>query len=589
MPRFGHVALGALLTVTLGLAVDQVYLTRAGADAVYMDTLRLLWELSQFHEGRISLVELWGYHGTAHSGLIFQGLLAANVSWFGLDTLLANRLTGVAIAATALLLCASYLSDLRRAGNAQGKVLPIMVVVTTVWLCFSFSGYELLTIDLGLGLWLKNLLIFALFLAHAETLRSPRKLNYPAVFALSTYGVFVIVLCAMGWSYAVVGAVVAVQGLHHLAVRKGPTLQQAALPLALTIAQLAVTVGKRSYFGRTDESQVVLSMDSLRQWLLSLASTFINGETAARLAVPAVLLVVLGGVLATGFLIVTFIRLLDRRASLMPVHLIAYATLCAFSFVMARGALGDDAVMASRYHMDLFPGLVGLLWIASMPAHGALRLPKWSSIGLVVGLTCLTTWFQLRETFVEWSVAPYRNIAFSAMNEALLSGVPNEAAAILLQSPIADARNGTDVMRRERLAVFRSAEATPAALKMCSLAWRMGEGWYSHEASGTWSSALATFEVPACACQYLVDIFIPANYSPRTMKVTHEASEAPFATLQLVPGSLSELAVPASATPRQYILTSSRTTIPADKGINEDIRSLGVHMGEPRVNCATSP
>ena len=117
----------------------------------------------------------------------------------------------------------------------------------------------------------------------------------------------------------------------------------------------------------------------------------------------------------------------------------------------------------------------------------------------------------------------------------------------------------------------------------------MGEGWYSQESSGTWSSALATFEVSACACQYRVDIFIPASYLPRTVTITRETTEAPLATLQLTPGKLSELVIPASATNQQYILTSSRTTIPAEEGINEDGRSLGFHMGEPHVSCESSP
>lgn len=586
MLRFRLLVLSTLVAVALGFALHQVYLTRVGADAVYMDTLRLLWQLSEFHEGRLSLLELWGQHGGAHSGLLFQGLLAANVGLFGLDALLANRLTGVVIGLVALLLAAGYIQDLKATRRLPPAVVPILVVVTTTWLCFSFSGYELLTLDLGLGLWLKNLLIFALFIAHAQTLRSDRALNLATASALSVYGVLVLVFCAMGWSYAVVGAVVGVQTLHYVAVRKKPTLLEVMLPASLMLSQVALSLGKRFHFGHADESQAALVSDSLRQWLVSLASTFINGETAARLELPTALLVGLGGLLGVGFVLATAVRLMDRRASLMPLHLIAYASLCALSFVMARGALGDDAVMASRYHMDLFPGLVGVLWIASMPAQGAARLTKLASTGAVVGLACLAAWFQTRETSVEWSIAPYRKTAISAMNEALRAGVPNEAAAALLQSPIEDARNAVTVMRRERLAVFRGVEAMANASRTCSLEWRTSEGWYARETDGTWSSASAKFEVPACHCEYSVDFFIPATFTTRTATVTAETSSEPLASIPLIPGRVSTLVIPVSSTPQHYLLGVSRTTVPASEGTGADLRALGLYMGPPKTSCA---
>lgn len=566
--------------------MHAAYITRTGADAVYMDTLRLLWQWSEFRHGRLPLVEWWGQHGSPHSGLLFQGVLAANASWFGLDTLLANRLTGVIIACVALLLGIGYMLDARRSGTVPPLVASVLVVATTALLCFSFSGYELLTLDLGLGLWLKNLLIFALFLADAELLRH-RKPGVGAAALLSVYGVLVILLCAMGWSYAVVGAIWAVHVLHHAARRTWPTLRDAALPLSLAMALLVISIGKRLYFGYADEAKVVLGMDSLRQWCMSLASTFINGETGARLGLSTALLVGLGMLLAIGFMVATLVRLRDGRASLMPVHLMAYASLCALSFVMARGGIGDDAVMASRYHMDVFPGLVGLLWIASMPPPGTLfRRASTAAVIVLVGVTML---FQWKQAQVEWGIAPYRKIAFEAMNEALRAGVPNEAAATLLQSPIEDARNAATVMRRDRLAVFRGVPPAATAPAACSLEWKTGEGWYAREQGGTWSSGNAVFDVPACGCEYQVALFLPEGYSPRRVTITDDVDPAgkPIAALELVPGSTTSLAIPPSRSARRYVLASSRTTVPAQEGINPDVRALGIYMGQPQVSCAT--
>ena len=575
------------LVILLGLVVHAGYLARAGADAVYMDTLRLLWQWSEFRAGNLSLLQLWGQQGSPHSGLLFQALLAANAAWFGLDPLLANRATGFVIAAVATLLCAAYLSDACRVRASPHPRWPAVVVLLVTGLCFSLSGFELLTLDLGLGLWLKNLLVFTLFLAHAWTLRIDRGPGLGQVLLLSLYGTAVVVLCAMGWSYAMVGAILAVQSLHHLATRRRPKPTQLVLPLVLLFAMLAVTVGKRMVFGDGEESAAALRLDIPRQLLLSLASIFVNAEAAARLGLPAALLLLLGALLAVAFVITALVRVLDRRASLMPVHLIAYAVLCALSFVLARGAEGDQMVMASRYHMDLFPGLVGAVWILSMPVRGDFRPGRRVANALAGGLVLLAVGLQAGQFAVEWKTAPYRSAVFQAMNEALRHGVPDQAAADLLQAPLADARNAAAVMRRERLAVFRGAGAAPAGGPgACASGWQLGEGWYAPEAGGTWAAARAVFTVMACSCDYRLSLLLPHGHPERDVTIEGPGTAGTLLARRLHPGQAAEVVIPSSAQTERYVLRVSQTTVPAEAGINEDTRTLGVYMGSPLLACA---
>lgn len=579
----------AALAILLGLVLHAAYLARAGADAVYMDTLRLLWQWSEFRQGSLSLLQLWGQQGSPHSGLLFQSLLAANAAWFGLDALLANQATGFVIAAAATLLCATYLSDARRAEASSSRAWAAVVVLVVTCLCFSLSGFELLTLDLGLGLWLKNLLVFILFLAHAWTLRDDRGPGPAALVLLCAYGLFVVVLCAMGWSYAMVGAILAVQMLHHLVTRRWPTLAQMILPLVLLLALLVVTVGKRLLFGGSEESAAALRLDIPRQLLLSLASTFVNAEAAARLGLPAAALLLLGALLAIAFVIAALVRLSDRRASLMPVHLIFYASLCALSFVLARGAEGDQMVMASRYHMDIFPGLVGTVWILSMAARDALQPRRRVAIALAGGLVLLTAALQAGQFVVEWRAAPYRKVVFQAMSQALRDGVPDQAAATLLQAPLTDARNAVTVMRRERLAVFRGQSAAhEEGAAACSTGWRLGEGWHAPEAGGTWSSAQAAFTVPACSCDYRVSLLLPEGHAERDVTIDGQPGVTTLLTRRLLPGQAVDVSIPSSANAEHYVLRVSRTTVPAEAAINGDTRALGVYMGMPLVVCAIS-
>jgi len=580
----------AALAILLGLALHAAYLARAGADAVYMDTLRLLWQWSEFRQGNLSLLQLWGQQGSPHSGLLFQSLLAANAKWFDLDALLANRATGAVIAVVAMLFCTAYSSDARRAGASSSRGWAAVVILVVTGLCFSLSGFELLTLDLGLGLWLKNLLIFTLFLAHAWTLRDDRGPGPGMALLLSAYGAAVVVLCAMGWSYAMVGAILGVQALHHLATRRLPAPAQLILPLVLLLTLLAVTVGKRLVFGGSEEGAAALRLDIPRQLLLSLASTFVNAEAAARLALPAALLLMLGALLAVGFVVAVLVRVRDRRASLMPVHLIAYASLCALSFVLARGAEGDQMVMASRYHMDIFPGLVGTVWILSMSSRDVLQPGRRVATALAASLVLLAAGLQAGQFAVEWKAAPYRKAVFQAMNDALRDGVPDQAAADLLQAPLTDARNAVTVMRREHLAVFRDQHGMPAdGTAACSTNWKMGEGWQAPEAGGRWSSAQAVFTVAPCGCDYRVRLLLPEGHAGRDVAIVDAQGGARVLMAQrLLPGQAVEVIIPPSANAERYVLRVSRVTVPAEAGINSDTRALGVYMGMPAVACAVA-
>lgn len=573
-----------LVCVALGLVVHQAYIARTGADAPYMDTLRLLGHLVRYRDGGMSLLELWAQGGSAHSGLIFQAILAANASWFDLDVLLANRLTGIVIALVALLLGGSYLADLRRVA-AVPPALPILVIIAATGLAFSLSGFELLTLDLGLGLWLKNLLIFILFITHGVTLRTEGGPRASSAVALSAFGVFVVVVCAMGWAYAVVGTIVGIQIVHHAIERRVPTPAQALLPVTIALALVAVTLWKRWHFGAGNEVAGIGVVAVLKQWPLALAGVFANAEAVAKLGIGIPLLVGLGLILAVTGGLAAAIRLFDRTTSLLPVHLIAYSFLCALSFAVARGVAGDDAVLASRYHMDAFPGVIGLLWIASMSRPGEPRTIRLARVSFVGALFIVLGWFQFHQARIEWAVAPYRKASVEAMKTALLQGVPGEAEANLLQSPLSDARLAARIMRREHLSVFRQLAGDPG-LATCSVQWRLSEGWHERESSGLWSSARSVFYVPPCECSYEVRLYIPPNFAPRSVLVSRDGE--PGRRLSLLSGVPVMLSIPPSSVAAQYSLQSSRTTVPARQGGSADIRPLGVFMGNPQLSCAGS-
>ena len=159
----------AACATLLFAVLHQVMVGRAHPDALYMDSLRLLYQVQEWQQGRMSFVELWGL-GSAHRGFINPLALMANVRFFSLDVMLANRLTGGIVASVAFVL--AYAFNRQVAGRGRPWVQPgVSLLIAAA--CFSWAGFELFTLDLGLPLWTKNLCFVLFFAAHGAWLAGP--------------------------------------------------------------------------------------------------------------------------------------------------------------------------------------------------------------------------------------------------------------------------------------------------------------------------------------------------------------------------------------------------------------------------------
>lgn len=580
------------LLIVFFFALHQIYISRMQPDAVYMDSLRLLYQWQEWNSGRMSFVEFWG-QGSAHRGFINQALMIANIELFSLDVLAANRLTGAVMAVFSALLTWVAVGSLRDRDvhvGWGGAIALWLAAVLGVALIFSWAGFELLTLDLGLPLWIKNFCFLLYFVGHSRLLLKMEGDKW-TLFWLTLFGVCIILLVGMGWSYAFVGAVLFVHTLSF-AVNKyqqgnSPWAGAWVATIALVIALAAYSFAGNGIDSGDSPATILKDMGSLVYLVLTaVGATWIGGETAAQFQGILQVLPVLGGISVVLCIFGIYWRI--RRGifsqSLLPLYLVSYGGLVAVSVSIARGSSGGEAaVIASRYFMDVMFLQLGVIWlfveelVFSRAVRARILGIFFSVFAIILGAGLAATYWR------EWQVAPYRAIAFVEMNNALLAGVPDQKSADLLQSPLAHARRGAKVMREQQLSIFAGR-----SIKMCDLSQiQLGRGWHVAEPQGSWLSAAGQVSLPACECPLSVSLYLPDSFSSRELVV--DDSTGVRQEILLEPGKEIELVIAPSLVPRTISLTTSETTVPSRDLANKlDGRELGLLWTSTAYMCAAA-
>jgi hypothetical protein len=578
---------GVLLLILLGFeALHQLFVGRAHPDAVYMDTLRLVSQLQDWREGAMSLFDFW-QQGSSHRGLINQAFLFANVKLFSLDVMLANRMTGVAILAVVSIIVLAFLRTTSRApATLHRSFVRCAVTVLITAQCFSWAGVEVLTLDLGLPLWVKNFAFVGYFLAHATLLSDQGRTSWGRTIALSVYGALTVLLLGMGWSYAFVGAVIGVHFLlfaSDIAGLGGRSSPVKLVPAAVLLASLAAYIFAGVAGDDGAASALVRSLPrTLNLSVYALGSPWIGVEAMHARQWPLSISYVAGliSILAAVWVVWRRLRCGFAKGSLFPLYLIGYGVLTAVSVSAARGQDGANGVIASRYYMDLMLFSVGTIWawgedIAS--SNGRWFRGNAAAFFLFCAIVGLGQAIAYR---TEWNIAPYRAAIFPLMNVAIARGVPDEAAARLLQSPLAHARAGAQVLREQRLASFAGSKSEVCSSKAIGY----DLGWYEKEPGGIWMTGEARISLPACACSLISSVYLPPDFSGRVMSVEDAATHVQIKQVALTPGATTEIELPASARRRAFVIRSSFVTIPSESG-SKDLRHLAAFWGGAAYVC----
>ncbi|MDE2156068.1 MAG: hypothetical protein KGJ32_09295 [Xanthomonadaceae bacterium] len=561
--------------------LHQIYVTRVHPDAVFMDSLRLVYQLEQWRHGQLSFLKLWGL-GAEHQGFINQFMMLLNIKYFSYDVLLANRLTGIVVALIAIIILLNLNSRIRKYDkDFPATLLAVRTGVSAliVLICFSWANFELFTLDLGLSLWIKNLSFVAYFSVHAYYLTMPTKAGRAWIvgLGLALVGPVIVLMLGMGWSYSfvaavlVVGLIAAVDPVKNHDVRT--PLLKSVPTIALLLAQMVYLMASVGTGGATAAHQKFSTLPHVPGLLLyALGSGLIGVETIGRYpALLHALPYVSGGALAAAAVLL-FVRIRHElySGSLLPIYLLAYGFFTALSVSVARGGGGAAEVMASRYYMDIMFFYVGLVWLWYDSLERSPTGQPHVSMALFFALCMVVIVGQGLTYRREWLAAPYRASAFKSMNQALLQGVPNQQAASLLQSPLENARKGDGMLLEHHLALYSNHPVDECELADVHY---LG-GWYARESQGVWMGRRAVMQIPACRCDFVATVYLPPGFSERTLEISGTEF---IKSINLLPGKVGKLRIPPSDSQRKMDISVSRTTVPSSvSGGVRDGRELGV-------------
>ncbi|PJK14675.1 hypothetical protein CO613_04125 [Lysobacteraceae bacterium NML07-0707] len=483
-------------------------------DVAYMDTLRLITYYDEMERGNISIRDVWATG--AHRGLIAQFILNSNVEIFNLDILLANLASGWVICATAIMIAIVY--TLGGEDKIRMRLRDLLFFLILLISMYSLASFEVMTLDFGLTLFLKNIIFISYFIFLAFSLRQESVgLGYPLLAGLLSLPI--ILLVGMGWSYAFVLACVFMLALFF---RKGGGRPlRALIPGAFIILSIALYVFLGNGVGVSSGGHGVSGdgwmFNSIKSFVLGFFSVFWGVEVSQSIGVPEYFCYFGGGVLFLLCSILLIRAVLDhRREVFFPYVIMVYGIGCIFSIAISRGASDPSLSQASRYFMDYVLVFIGASWVV-LNKMGKEEGPGWRLVQVLWGM-CVILFFvgQGVTQFHEWQKAPYRAYSFDAMRQAALAGEVDANVVSIFQGHNVDSvRSAFDIQRKRRLSIFSgirniSCDESPFSF---------GKGWFAEEPGGRWMSAESELKTAGCLERISLYFYHPENLAERELLV----------------------------------------------------------------------
>lgn len=500
------------MLLIVALCLWYGYMNALHPTVPFMDTLRFLTYFDAAEAGQRQLWRTWNQG--EHRGLLPQFFVYLNAKVFALNVFGAALTAGVFLAASYLLIIVNQIRGLERKDFESRRLCGGFLFVAFVTLVglFSFSGWELFSLDVGGALYLKNLIFVAFWVGISKIVESSA--SKLIVWLLFLAAPIIILLVAFGWSFPFVAATIAAMFpcFFNSSYRKKKIL---ILIAAVLMASLLIYVlGGRflsvgmSNFGSTGQSWSIANI--ICGFFFSLASAFVGLDVAQKY--PVFLLLQFSGVIGLlGCAGCVFYLLIIKRIKVkyfyLPLSLLAYGGFHLISVAIARGRFDPINAMAPRYFPEVAMVPVGLAWLyflfRNLPLVG-------SPVGYMMNQNRLRFFFflmtasfifgQLAASVFQFKLAPARNGVFEAMRNATLSAVHGGRNVEILQSPIDTAVAGAMIQQKYAIGVFRNM---PCQYKV---------------PGGVWVEKSFKVDIKNCGAPLSVVLYLPENFPAKTVR-----------------------------------------------------------------------
>jgi hypothetical protein len=555
-----------VVALACALGVWFWYMQLLHPDVAFMDTLRFLSYFDASERGERSIWSTWNQG--QHRGLLPQTFVYLNAKYFGFNVYYAALSAGVFIALTYVVVIWDILRHrVAPVGTCESWWFALSVCMTVVAL-FSFSNWELYSLDVGSALFLKNL-IFVIFWFFVSRLSATSSSTFR--FALMVAGPCIVMLIAFGWAFPFVGAtvvaVIVVNGFERIKASTGLVALLGLLIISLVAYVLAGALGALTVAPRNFDQQNAGLNNFVSAIFLAFGSIFVGIETSSVYK-PLMVLQGLGAgacIVGIGFLLADSLKFNGRPISqFLPMALLIYGVIDLVLVAFARGRFEPTSAMASRYFSDFCFIPIGVVWLTYFDRVGGLsktlakqgRASKVQLCAVGIMVTCFLVG-QALTSIHEWKKAPYRSAAFNEMRQATVRAAHGDRDVSMLQAPTDVAIKGARVQRDYGIGVFTGLRCSYKAA---------GDGWIE---------ASHTVTLRNCGADLRLEFFLPNNFPEKiiTVKTNGKAER-----ISLRPGEARVIIVARSDTQAYEIAVEvdELTRVSEIDPTSADSRSLGV-------------
>ncbi|WP_189688150.1 hypothetical protein [Pseudorhodoferax aquiterrae] len=397
------------------LAIYTIYILVIRADVAYMDSLRFITYYPSIQENWLNAFAFWNQG--QHTGLILQLTTWVNIAWFRLDPLIPSFLSGVVLLLISLLLCKS----LPLAKNKTEKALRCAASLVFCAMAFHPASFELFTLDIGFGELARSLIF--LCIASACFSDPTKEKSIAQTIIISAMILFAVFLFAYGRAYIFAAAVI----ITISALRKSSTNKKFYRAVFFTtIATIVAFIGAGRFTttasGMAGSQSILTQIQNVSLAPIAAVGGIIGVEAYGRLNLPKLSSFFIGSLWLCMAALSTFrfIRSGQHKVNGLPVYLMAYGTISTIAFSFARGDKGPEAVMASRYYIDLSCISIAIIWMNMQLSFNEPKDTKKFRAATACALCLCTLGFFITTVF-ETKAMPYRAAYFNQLRAAVLS------------------------------------------------------------------------------------------------------------------------------------------------------------------------
>ena len=455
--------------LSLLFAFQLIYISNATINVPVMDYWRYINNyVDKCFMGGVQFNELYeSYAG--HKSLLTTLLFILNVIFFKLNVRVSTFLAVFIMVITAIIIYKLFLLNVKKIYiNINNKIFNDIIKqilgILIIFPLFNLNQWEILVLEFSTPFVIRVLITMTIFL-FTDKLIFLSTCAYKSLFAYIIYFTLSVNLVFAGYSFSVIGAIIAITFLNMIMKRKAANYKLSFAIIFISILNIflylnGIAVGTMSGL-RVSIKQLIYNFP--QGFLILLSSSVLHenlvneyNETKTYYIIGSVLLFIYI------FSIIIYLKKKYFNITYMPIMLICY-TFCNMGciYIGRFREFGLKGMTSSRYVVDTTLGLIGVIWIFAIAVMDYSKDSEKRNISsaclytfpvIIIAIGISLTNLKEQEISI-YRCSYFRDLITKMIN---IDTLPDEELKQFQANSTEMVRKGVDIMKKYRLGVFNN-------------------------------------------------------------------------------------------------------------------------------------